>query len=109
MPWFSINTAPLIEELLYKHPKSKMAWQADDTSAAGKLEHLASWYENMVNLGRTYGYLVNPEEYWLILKTQDSQLDARGKELCIFIPEAFYDTVNITCEGKRHLASVLNK
>ena len=71
MPWFSMNTAPLIEYLLAKVSSVKQVWLADDATSAGKLKDLSLWYRQIIEEGEKYGYFVNKKKTWLIVKTHE--------------------------------------
>ena len=84
----------LIDELCLK---VRQAWLADDASAVGLLKHLKLWYEKLVEVGVKYGYYVNANKTWLIVKNPKHLEDAT---------RIFQGTgVNITTEGKRHLGA----
>ena len=72
MPWFSLNALIMIELLSLVAPGIKQAWLADDASAGGSLESLFSWYGNLIKTGEKFGYYVNQNKSWLILKSPES-------------------------------------
>ena len=99
MPWYSLATTTIINNLQFCFGKRiKQVWLADDASAAGKLEDLVKWYEQLIKSGKDHGYNVNKGKCWLIVKNQD--LEEKAKEL-------FGETINITTEGQRHLGAVI--
>ena len=71
MPWYSINTVIIINQLRIQHPEISQVWLADDATAAGKLKSLFEWYMNLVTEGNKYGYFVNKSKSWLIVKNTD--------------------------------------
>ena len=83
---------PLIDHL------SQQVWFADDASAGGRLGQIREWWDRLISLGPSYGYLANPSKTWLIMKPKH-------------LPEAtkvFHDSgINTTTEGKRHLGAAL--
>jgi hypothetical protein len=98
MPWYSLSTTTLINSLRASTPEVKQVWLADDASAAGKLDVLNKWYKDLEVEGKDHGYFVNCSKSWLIVK--DREMEEQAKAI-------FGNTVNITCEGKRHLGAVI--
>ena len=76
----------------------KQVWYADDATAAGQLENLRQWWDNLVKHGADFGYFVNPSKTSLIVKESQHQ-DAM----------AYFENtdVSITTEGKSHLGAAL--
>ena len=99
MPWFSLNTVPVIQSLRNQVPSVKQVWLADDASGGGKLQDLREWYNLIVSQGKRSGYYVNEKKCWLILKVPSMEEEARK----IFAGTA----VNITAEGQRHLGAAV--
>jgi hypothetical protein len=98
MPWYSLSTTTLINSLRISTPDVKQVWLADDASAAGKLEDLNKWYQNLEAEGKNHGYNVNGKKSWLIVKSREMEEQAKT---------IFGNTVKITSEGKRHLGAVI--
>ena len=98
MPWYSVSTGPIISSLRIAFPSVSQVWLADDASAAGNLGDLYDWFKKLEDIGKGYGYLVNGQKSWLIVKNEQSAERARI---------LFGETVNVTTEGKRHLGAVL--
>ena len=92
------GTTTLINSLRITTPDVKQAWLADDASAAGKLENLSKWYQNLEAEGKNHGYYVNGKKSWLIVKNREMEEHAKT---------IFGNSVNITSEGKRHLGAVI--
>ena len=59
MPWYSLNTLLMINDLSINNPSIKQVWLADDASAAGKLQPLFDWYNRLIFEGQKHGYFVN--------------------------------------------------
>ena len=76
----------------------KQVWLADDAVGAGTLHSLKTWYDNLVEIGKRYGYHVNGSKCWLIVKSPDAKTEAE---------KVFQNKVKITYEGKRHLGAVI--
>ena len=100
MPWYSINTVIIINQLRIQHPEISQVWLADDATAAGKLKSLFEWYMSLVTEGNKYGYFVNKSKSWLIVKNADIEKEAES---------IFGNNVRITSEGKRHLGAVIGR
>ena len=52
LPWFSLNTVPVIQSLRNQVPSVKQVWLADDASGGGKLRDLREWYNLIVSQGK---------------------------------------------------------
>ena len=79
--------------------QSKQVFYADDASAAGKLEGLKHWWEELCKHGPDYGYYTNASKTVLIVKKLENLPTARvlfGKT-----------GVTITLKGERHLGAVI--
>ena len=98
MPWYALSTVTIINTLQLNEPSVKQVWLADDASAAGKLEALLKWYENLKLIGSKLGYYVNQTKCWLIVKSREIEEKAR---------RIFGKSVNYTTEGKRHLGACI--
>ena len=93
---YAVATVPLIEKL--QSTNTKQVWYADDATAGGALLNLKAWWTMLPSSGPSYGYFVNPEKTWLIVKPQHEH---EAKEL-------YSGTgIGITSEGKHHLGAVL--
>ena len=77
MPWFSLNTVPVIRSLRNQVPSVKQVWLADDASGGGKLRDLREWYNLIVSQGKKSGYYVNEKKCWLILKVPSMEEEER--------------------------------
>ena len=98
MPWYSVNTSIMIQNLRLRVPEVKQVWLADDSAGGERVEDLYCWYNYLCEEGKKYGYLVNGSKSWLIVKSQ---------ELADKADRVFGDKVNITTEGKRRLGAVI--
>ena len=97
MAMYAVSTRPLIDHLADR--RVIQTWFADDSSAAGKLEHLKLWWERLKADGPKYGYFPKPIKTHLIVKSPEQLEKAR---------ELFgVDGVNITTEGQRHIGAAL--
>ena len=77
---------------------TNQVWYADDSEAVSHLTGLRKWFDSLVSLGPSYGYYVNEEKTWLVVKP-DHLNQARS---------VFNDTkVNITTAGRPYLGSPL--
>lgn len=55
----------------------KQCWLADDSSAAGTIDDLKIWFDKLVDVGLKYGYHVNVEKPWVILKSDSNHEKAQ--------------------------------
>ena len=58
MPWYSLNTIPIISYMQILKPNIKQVWLGDDAAACGKVQEQHRWYENLVNKGSKAGYML---------------------------------------------------
>ena len=65
MSFYACNTTPLIA-LLNQNSTCDQAWFADDSAAAGTLQHLFGWLDCLNDNGPTMGYSPNASKTWLI-------------------------------------------
>jgi hypothetical protein len=85
-PWYSVNTAVIIQSLRLNIPEVKQAWLADDSAGRGRLVQLHNWYKCLEGEGKKYDYLVNGQKCWLIVKSQELAEEAEhifGEEVNI--------------------------
>ena len=57
MAMYAIGILPLIQKL--SSERTKQVWYADDAAAYGDLSHLRSWWDQLAEVGPTYGYHPN--------------------------------------------------
>jgi hypothetical protein len=55
MPWYSVNTAVIIQSLRLNIPEVKQVWLADDSAGGGRLVQLYNWYKYLEGEGKKYG------------------------------------------------------
>ena len=97
MGMYALGILPLIKQL---DDLVKQVWFADDASAGGKLAQLREWWDKLLSIGPKFGYYVNPDKTWLIVKLHHFHTAT----------EAFNDTgVKIRTEGRRHLGAALGR
>ena len=96
MSMYALGVLPLINQLDHL---TQQVWFADDVSG-GRLGQIHEWWDRLMSLGPSYGYLANPSKTWLIVKLKH-------------LPKAtkvFHDSgINITTEGKQHLKAALGR
>ena len=98
MSMYAIGISVLQTKINHKDTHVKHVGYADDIAGAGKLMHLRQWWEEMQQLGPTFGYYPNAKKSWVIAKPDKVDL-AR---------ELFKNTdVQVTDEGQRHLGAVI--
>ena len=59
MPWYSVNTSIMIQNLRAHCPMVKQVWLADDSAGGGRIAQLYDWYKQLSKEGEKFGYLVN--------------------------------------------------
>ena len=91
MPWFLLNTVPVIQSLRNQVPSVKQVWLADDASGGGKLWDLREWYNLIVSQGKKSGYYVNEKKCWLILQVPNMEEEVRK-----------ITAINIMIDGQRY-------
>ena len=97
MPLYALASIPLIDRVFLDEGTNQL-WYADDSAAVGHLSGLRKWFDSLVSLGPSYGYYVNEEKTWLVVKPD--YLDGARS--------VFNDTrVNITSDGRPYLGSPL--
>lgn len=83
MPLYALAVIPLIGALASCMPPDLPSphqlcqlWYADDACAAGRVQHLRTWWDHLTDLGPPYGYHPNVQKTWLVVK-EDSIAEAR--------------------------------
>ena len=97
MAMYAVSTKTLISQL--SDEKITQIWYADDSSAAGKLEDLKKWWEQLKAEGPKHGYFPKPSKTYLIVKNPELVNNAQR----LFDN----DGVNITTEGHKHIGAAL--
>ena len=106
MLMYACSIKPLIDYLgkpsTYENKTTEIPrqiWYADDSGAAGKLNSIYTWWNELLKIGPLLGYNPQPDKCHVIVKTQEDYLRA-----C----ELFKDTaVKITLQGRPYLGSAL--
>ena len=70
MAMYAIGLTPLLNIMLEVVVGTVMAAFADDITSVGKCETLRTCWENLVDIGPSFGYLPQPKKSWLIVKQQ---------------------------------------
>ena len=100
MPFYALATQPFIESLSSDTANVRQIWYADDATAAGTLEDLKKWRDNLSNIGPAFGYYVNPRKTWLVTKDNLVHLAA----------EVFGDSsINVITDGRPVLGFPIGK
>ena len=100
MVFYALATTPLIRQLGKDHPTVRQIWYADDSDGAGQLVQLRAWLENVICLGRMYGYNVNVGKAVLLVKpslVERARQIFEGKD------------VKIVSEGTKYLRSAIGE
>ena len=100
MAIYALGVTPMLNILLLgigdKH--NRMVAFADYITAAGTLNALKQWWDQLLEIGPSYGYVPQPEKSWLIVKTE--RIDKAH--------EVFANTdIKITTNGERYLGAVI--
>ena len=96
MAMYALGILPLIRAVATHG--AKQVWHADDAIANGQLSNIRNWWDQLTTDGPSFGYYVNNEKSWLIVKEEHQEQAER----------IFEGTgIKITSEGKRHLGSAL--
>ena len=101
MDFYAAGVKPMINHLAGSVNKEDcmQAWYANDSSAAGKLNEVKLWWQQLNQHGPKFGYYPKASKSVLILKKQSLLHEAR---------RIFADTnIEITCQGERHLGAVI--
>ena len=98
MAFYALGLMPLLWSLSDSAREDKQVAYADDLTGGGKLRHLRSWLDTIVERGPSSGYYAEPSKSWLIVKEEKLE-EARS----------IFDgtSVNITTSGKKHLGAVI--
>ena len=90
----------MIDLLSTDTPELRQVWYADDVTASGSLIGLKKWWDNLSQVGPSFGYFVNPQKTWLVTKDNllSSAFDIFGNS-----------SVNITTDGRPVLGSPVGK
>ena len=101
MAMYAIGIRPLID-LLHRNTdnwKCQQVWYADDSSSAGHLSEIRSWWDLLNEAGPKFGYHPKATKTILIVK------DKKNLQLA---EEIFKNTnIKITHSGERHLGAVI--
>ena len=100
MGLYGLGIKPLISDLdeVITPGECIQAWYADDSSSAGELNQMKTWWDTLCLKGPMYGYYPLASKTILIVK--DDQLEKAQ--------EIFGHTgVKITTEGERHMGAAI--
>ena len=106
MALYAIDVRPLIDILHQNtdNEKSQQVCYADDSTSAGHLIEMKSWWDLLNQAGPKYGYFPKPSKTILLVKDEQSfQLDEE-----LFNKEKDENAkIKITLSGERHLGAVI--
>ena len=98
MALYAIATLPIISHSQEQHNLVRQIWYADDSGAVGRLQQLRDWWEELVRIGRGYGYYPNANKTLLLMKP-DHAVAAR---------DIFDGTgIQLVTDGAKHLGSAV--
>ena len=69
MAVYAIGTTPLLN-LLAESTDEREAAFADDITAAGRIDGLRKWWDELTTIGPPFGYFPKPSKSWLIVKPE---------------------------------------
>ena len=70
MAMYALAIRPLIDRLGDLTHGTKQVWFADDSTAAGSLDALHHWWNQVTTIGPDYGYLPNASKTHLVVKPE---------------------------------------
>ena len=95
---YALAVTPLLGKLRVKLPTIKQVWYADDSAAAGSIEHLREWWNEIQAIGPGYGYFPNSCKTHLIVKPEHVS----------HATAVFEGTdIKVTTSGHKHLGAVV--
>ena len=98
MAMYALAVTPLLGKLRVKLPTIKQVWYADDSAAAGSIEHLREWWNEIQAIGPGYGYFPNSCKTHLIVKPEHAS----------HATAVFEGTdIKVTTSGHKHLGAVV--
>ena len=74
MAFYALATLPLLKHLRDTVEDARQVWYADDSGAAGKLQPLRIWWDELARIGPSYGYFPNSAKTQLLVKPAISLL-----------------------------------
>ena len=98
---YGIGILPLIRHLKNKQPNLHQSWYADDASAAGSLQAIKLYFQELTEVGPKYGYYPEPSKSILIVRDNNLQQ-----------AQAFLDANNLGFElktGDRYLGGYIGE
>ena len=85
--------------LLISSPNIKNVSSADDITGAGTLVNLKKWRSRIISKGSKFGYYVNEDKSWLVVKNKNLLNEAQ---------KIFSNSdIKFKTEGKRHLNAAI--
>ena len=77
-------------------PPAKQVWFADDSAAGGNIVSLKKWWDDLKDMGPSFGYHPKASKTWLIVKEEQ-----------LHTAKATFPDINITTTGHRYLGSFI--
>ena len=68
MAFYALATLPLLKHLHDTVENVRQVWYADDSGAAGRLQPLRIWWDELARIGPSYGYFPNSAKTQLLVK-----------------------------------------
>ena len=60
----------MIKKLRREEPDARQVWFAEDSTAAGRLQALKSWWHHLTTMGPGYGYFPTASKTTLVVKPE---------------------------------------
>ena len=99
MSFYALGTTTLLNYLLISSPNVKNVCLAVDITDAGTLVNLEKWWSTIISKGSKFGYYINEDKSWLIVKNKNLLNEAQ---------QIFSNSdIKFTTEGKRHLLAAI--
>jgi len=107
MAMYALALVPLSKHL---QPICKQVWYADDATGCDKLAVMRTWFDELCEVGPSYGYFPKPEKCILVVKPGRLELAQqifRGTKVLVQAEGSKDSGVEINCEGTRHLGAAV--
>jgi hypothetical protein len=107
MAMYAIALAPLLKHL---QPLCKQVWYADDATGCDTIEKMRGWFDELLEVGPTYGYFPKPSKCILVVKPHilaHARAVFKGSGVSVHTEGSKDTGVEVTSEGTRHLGAAV--
>ena len=73
MAMYALAITPF-KKLRREEQDARQVWFADDSTAAGRLQALKSWWHHLTTMGSGYGYFPNASKTTLVVKQEYTEM-----------------------------------